>query len=98
MELWNSLSPEQQAALMGGLICALMYAARYVYPPWFEHTDSVAKFQRTAAVVLLCGVSVLTSTLSAGWQGFAPFLVAWALAYMTAEAGHTLAARTSALR
>jgi len=98
MQLWNSLTPDQQAALIGGLVAALVYLGRYVYPPWFENADSVAKFQRTAAVVVICGATVLTSTLAAGWQGFAPFLAAWALAYMTAEAGHTLAARTMALR
>jgi len=98
MTLWNSLTPDQQAAAIGGVVTVLFYAFRYIAPSWFENADSVAKWQRTLAAVLICGVAVLGKTLAVGWTGAGAFLVAWAIAYMTSEAAHTVAARTSALR
>ena len=99
MEFWSNLSPTEQAALVGLVVSGLMYLGRLVWPPWFEDTTTTAKFQRTLTAVLLSGAAVLAQTLGAGgWPGLGAFLLAWAIAYATAEGGHTLVSRSSALR
>ena len=99
MDLWQQLSPTEQAALVGLVVSGLMYLGRLVWPPWFEDTTTTAKFQRTLTAVLLAGIGVLTPALSAGgWQGLGAFLLAWAIAYASAEGAHTLVSRSSALR
>ena len=94
----QSLTPDQQAALAGLLVSVLFWAGRYVFPLAFEKRDSIAKFQRTAASVVLCGLTVLTQTLAQGWRGPVAFLVTWALAYATAEGAHTVVSRTAAMK
>ena len=91
LEFLQSLAPEQQAALVGLVVAALMYLARHAAPRLFESQEAIAKFQRTAAAVLL-------QTLGAGnGAGVGAFVLAWALAYATAEGAHTVVSRTAAL-
>lgn len=98
MELLKSLTPEQQAALVGLVVAAVMYLARHVAPGLFASEEAAAKLQRTAAAVLLAGLGVLLQMLSAGeWAGAGAFVLAWALAYATAEGAHTVVSRTAAL-
>lgn len=99
MDTWQNLSPTEQAALVGLVVSGLMYLGRLVWPPWFEDTTTTAKFQRTLTAVLLSGAAVLAETLSTGgWPGVGAFLLAWAIAYASAEGAHTLVSRSSALR
>ena len=98
LEFLRALTPEQQAAVVGLMVAALMYAARHVSPRLFASQEAAAKFQRTAAAVLLSGLGVLLQTLGAGdWSGAGAFVLAWALAYATAEGAHTVVSRTTAL-
>ena len=97
MQTWNSLDPTTQAALIGLLVSALVYLGRHLVPAWFASNTNVAVFTRTATVVLLAGVAVLGKTLAGGWTGVVPFLLAWAVAYASAESAHTLVSRTNAL-
>jgi hypothetical protein len=97
LQLLQSLTPDQQAALVGLLIAGGVYVGRHVAPGWFAGQEAAAKFQRTAGVVLLAGLGVLIKTAATGWPGAGAYLLAWALAYATAEGAHTVVARTSAL-
>ena len=98
LQFLQALPPEQQAALVGLLVAVIVYLVRYAEPRWFVNEDEVAKFQRTASVVLLSGLGVLIKTLTAGdWTGAGVFLLAWALAYATAEGAHTVISRTAAI-
>ena len=98
LQFLQSMSPEQQAAAVGLAVAGLVYLARHLEPNWFESEGEVAKFQRTASVVLLAGLGVLIRTLSSGgWGGAGAFVLAWALAYASAEGAHTLVSRTAAL-
>lgn len=93
----QSLTPEQQAALVGLVVAALMYLARLAAPALFENCDTVSKFQRTAAAVLLSLLGVFLQT-AGSWPGAGAFLLSWALAYATAEGAHTVVSRTAAMR
>ena len=93
----QSLTPEQQAVLVGLVVAALGYLLRLVRPAWFEGADSVSKFQRTATTVLASGLAAL-ATFGGKPPEVGAFLLAWFLAYSSAEGAHTLAARATAMR
>jgi hypothetical protein len=98
MDIWTELSPSEQAAIVGLVVSGVMYLARFIKPSWFENESAAAKFQRTAAAVLISGATVLAKTLSTGsWQGVGAFLFAWAVAYGIAEGLHTTVSRTAAV-
>ena len=98
LQAWTSLGAEGQAAIIGLLLAALFYVGRFAFPAWFASQTNVDLFKRTAAAVI--GALALTTgnLATGGWKGVVPFLVAWAVAFATAEGVHTVAARTTALR
>lgn len=93
---WNSLEPTEQAAAVGLVVAALFYLARLARPAWFANCAEVARWRRMATSILTCGAGVAANQLGTDtWHGWAGFLLAWAAAYGTAEATHTLTARTT---
>ncbi len=99
VEFLQGLTAEQQAALVGLVVAAIVYLVRHLKPSWFAGEGVEEKFQRTLSVVLLAGLGVFVKSLSTGsWTGMGAFLLAWAVAYASAEGAHTLVSRTSALR
>lgn len=93
---WTALQPAEQAAAIGLLVNALFYLARILRPAWFADCEAVARWKRMGVSVLSCGAAVAVSQLTTGgWHGALGFVLAWLGAYGTAEATHTVVARTT---
>lgn len=97
-EMWTSLTVEQQAVVIGGLVSVLFYLGRWVWPPAFEDATSVAKWQRTATAFVLCVATAAANSIAQGQAITLAVVISWLLAYATSEAAHTLVSRTTALR
>ncbi len=95
---WNTLNPDQQAAVIGGVVAILFYLARLVRPAWFEDGTTVAKWQRTAVAFGLSVATAIANSISQGQPITGAVILSWLLAYASAEAAHTVISRTTALR
>jgi hypothetical protein len=95
LEILQSLTPEQRAAVVGLLVTGVVYLGRHIAPSLFCDQGDAAKFQRTVSVVLLSGLGALLSATP--WHGAAAFLLSWGVTYATAEGAHTVVARSTAL-
>ena len=94
-DTWMNLQPAERGAVVGLVVAALFYCARRLRPAWFRNCAEVARWRRMAVSILSCGAGVAASQLSAGTWSWLGLVLGWAAAYGTAEAAHTVTARTT---